>query len=196
MAIFSRRWRSPAEQVVADRLRGVATAGGGHLPHRQLDQGSTGVCRQYRDVCWLGCPYGAYFSTHGDAPAMATGRPRLPAIASEVLYDADRKRATVRDGCATREVNDYSAHVVFPAPDAQFHLVAAAFSDRRWPGGLGSSSGELGHNLMDHHFRVGSADRRIEDQYVRAAPQPILHPAVSRPWGQAPYAGIRKGGRT
>ena len=25
-----------------------------------------------------------------------------------------------------------------------------------WPGGLGSSSGELGHNLMDHHFRAGA----------------------------------------
>jgi len=26
-----------------------------------------------------------------------------------------------------------------------------------WPEGLGSSSGELGHNLMDHHYRVGAA---------------------------------------
>jgi choline dehydrogenase-like flavoprotein len=26
-----------------------------------------------------------------------------------------------------------------------------------WPGGLGSSSGELGHNLMDHHFRAGAS---------------------------------------
>jgi choline dehydrogenase-like flavoprotein len=25
-----------------------------------------------------------------------------------------------------------------------------------WPGGLGSTSGELGHNAMDHHFRVGA----------------------------------------
>ncbi|HRG55137.1 MAG TPA: GMC oxidoreductase, partial [Lacunisphaera sp.] len=25
-----------------------------------------------------------------------------------------------------------------------------------WPGGLGSSSGELGHNAMDHHFRIGA----------------------------------------
>jgi choline dehydrogenase-like flavoprotein len=25
-----------------------------------------------------------------------------------------------------------------------------------WPDGLGSSSGELGHNLMDHHFRCGA----------------------------------------
>jgi glucoside 3-dehydrogenase (cytochrome c) catalytic subunit len=28
-----------------------------------------------------------------------------------------------------------------------------------WPAGLGSSSGELGHNLMDHHFRVGAEGR-------------------------------------
>jgi choline dehydrogenase-like flavoprotein len=26
-----------------------------------------------------------------------------------------------------------------------------------WPDGLGSSSGELGHNVMDHHFRVGAS---------------------------------------
>jgi choline dehydrogenase-like flavoprotein len=26
-----------------------------------------------------------------------------------------------------------------------------------WPGGLGSSSGELGHNLMDHHFELGAS---------------------------------------
>src|SRR5450759_5808679 len=25
-----------------------------------------------------------------------------------------------------------------------------------WQGGLGSSSGELGNNLMDHHFRCGA----------------------------------------
>ena len=25
-----------------------------------------------------------------------------------------------------------------------------------WPDGLGSSSGELGHNVMDHHFRCGA----------------------------------------
>jgi choline dehydrogenase-like flavoprotein len=38
-----------------------------------------------------------------------------------------------------------------------------------WPDGLGSSSGELGHNLMDHHFRVGAAgvvdDPAINDKY-------------------------------
>jgi choline dehydrogenase-like flavoprotein len=28
-----------------------------------------------------------------------------------------------------------------------------------WPDGLGSASGELGHNLMDHHFRVGASGK-------------------------------------
>jgi choline dehydrogenase-like flavoprotein len=37
-----------------------------------------------------------------------------------------------------------------------------------WPDGLGSSSGELGHNLMDHHLGVGAGGRveGYEDKYV------------------------------
>ena len=36
-----------------------------------------------------------------------------------------------------------------------------------WPGGLGSSSGELGHNLMDHHFRCGAEGdlEGLDDKY-------------------------------
>jgi choline dehydrogenase-like flavoprotein len=36
-----------------------------------------------------------------------------------------------------------------------------------WPGGLGSSSGELGHNLMDHHFRCGAEGTMegLDDKY-------------------------------
>jgi choline dehydrogenase-like flavoprotein len=36
-----------------------------------------------------------------------------------------------------------------------------------WPGGLGSSSGELGHNIMDHHLGVGASGmvEGYEDQY-------------------------------
>jgi choline dehydrogenase-like flavoprotein len=37
-----------------------------------------------------------------------------------------------------------------------------------WPEGLGSSSGELGHNIMDHHYNVGAsgAIEGYEDKYV------------------------------
>ena len=36
-----------------------------------------------------------------------------------------------------------------------------------WPDGLGSSSGELGHNIMDHHYNLGASGmvEGFEDQY-------------------------------
>ena len=36
-----------------------------------------------------------------------------------------------------------------------------------WPGGLGSSSGELGHNIMDHHYNLGASGimEGYEDKY-------------------------------
>jgi len=37
-----------------------------------------------------------------------------------------------------------------------------------WPDGLGSSSGELGHNVMDHHLNVGVGGyvEGYEDKYI------------------------------
>jgi choline dehydrogenase-like flavoprotein len=37
-----------------------------------------------------------------------------------------------------------------------------------WPDGLGSSSGELGHNVMDHHFRSGAGGKveGFSDKYT------------------------------
>ncbi len=124
-----------------------------------------GAC-QYRDACWLGCPYGAYFSTQSATlpAAVKTGRLTLKpfAIASEVLYDKDRKRATgvrVLDA-VTDQTTDYRARVVFLCASTlnSTWLLLRSATDV-WPGGLGSSSGELGHNLMDHHFRVGASGR-------------------------------------
>src|SRR3546814_20574674 len=36
-----------------------------------------------------------------------------------------------------------------------------------WPDGLGSSSGELGHHIMDHHFSCGASGtvEGYEDRY-------------------------------
>jgi choline dehydrogenase-like flavoprotein len=118
---------------------------------------------QYRNACWLGCPYGAYFSTQSSTlpAAMATGRLTLKpnSIVTEVLYDRDRKRATgvrVIDA-VTEQATDYSARVIFLCASTlnSTWLLLRSATDI-WPGGLGSSSGELGHNLMDHHFRLGA----------------------------------------
>jgi len=129
---------------------------------------------QYRDMCWNGCPFGAYFSTQSSTlpAAMKTGNLTLRpfSIVKEVIYDKETKKAKgVRIiDAETNEVKEYFAKVVF--------LCASAFNSTWilmnsatdiWPDGLGSSSGELGHNAMDHHFRCGAGGEieGYEDKY-------------------------------
>ena len=129
---------------------------------------------QYRNACWLGCPYGAYFSTQSSTlpAAMKTGRLTLKpwAIVTEVLYDRNAKRATgVRVLDATNnQATDYTARIIFLCASTlnSTWLLMRSATDL-WPGGLGSSSGELGHNLMDHHFRLGASGmiEGMEDKY-------------------------------
>ena len=39
---------------------------------------------------------------------------------------------------------------------------------KQFPNGLGNASGELGHNVMDHHFRTGANGQveGFEDKYI------------------------------
>ncbi len=118
---------------------------------------------QYRNKCSLGCPFGGYFSTQASTlpAAEATGNltVRPWSIVHKLIYDKDSKRATgveVVDG-EDNSVIEYNAKVIFLCASA---LNTASILMRSatdiWPEGLGSSSGELGHNVMDHHFRLGA----------------------------------------
>ena len=129
---------------------------------------------QYRNACWLGCPYGAYFSTQSSTlPAAAkTGKLTLKpwSIVTEILFDKDRKRASgvrVLDA-VTEQTTDYSAKLIFICASTlnSTWLLMRSATDI-WPAGLGSSSGELGHNLMDHHFRCGAQGKLpgLDDKY-------------------------------
>lgn len=118
---------------------------------------------QYRNKCTLGCPFGAYFSTQSSTlpAAMATGNLTLRpfSIVKEIIYDKDTQKAKgVRIiDAETNEVHEYYAKIVFlnaSAMNSTWVLMNSATDI--WDGGLGSSSGELGHNLMDHHFRCGA----------------------------------------
>jgi choline dehydrogenase-like flavoprotein len=190
-----------AEQMVADRLTTKFDAKRRLISSRTANLSQPlpgrGAC-QYRDACWLGCPYGAYFSTQSSTlpAAMKTGRLTLKpfAIVSEVLYDKDRKRASgvrVLDAI-TNQVTDYTAKVVFlcaSALNSTWILLRSATDI--WPGGLGSSSGELGHNLMDHHFRVGAQGRieGLDDKYYYGQrPNPSYIPRYRNLFGdKRPY---------
>ena len=167
------------EEWVADRLRGHFDGRRRIIPGRvaNITQALPGRAPcQYRNACWLGCPYGAYFSTQSSTlpAAMATKRLTLKpfAIVSELLYDRDRRRATgvrVVDAVTEQSI-EYRAPLIFLcASTLNSTWVLMRSATDVWPGGLGSSSGELGHNLMDHHFELGAsgslADRSLDEKY-------------------------------
>ena len=129
---------------------------------------------QFRNKCWLGCPFGGYFSTQSSTlpAAMKTGNltVRPWSIVTKILYDKDKKRATgveVLDA-ENNKTYEYKAKIVFvnaSALNSAWVLMNSATDV--WPDGLGSSSGELGHNIMDHHLGVGASGRveGFDDKY-------------------------------
>ncbi|MES2002913.1 MAG: GMC family oxidoreductase [Bacteroidota bacterium] len=129
---------------------------------------------QFRNKCWLGCPFGAYFSTQSSTlpAAMKTGNLTLRpwSIVTKVLYDKDKKRATgveVLDA-ETNKTYTFNSKIVFlNASTFNSAWIMMNSATDVWPDGLGSSSGELGHNIMDHHLGVGAGGRveGYEDKY-------------------------------
>ena len=129
---------------------------------------------QFRNKCWYGCPFGGYFSTQSSTlpAAMKTGNLTLRpwSIVTKILYDKDTKKATgveVLDA-ETNKTYEYKAKIVFlnaSALNSAWVLMNSATDI--WPDGLGSSSGELGHNVMDHHLGVGASGlvEGYEDKY-------------------------------
>ncbi len=131
---------------------------------------------QFRNRCIRGCPYGGYFSSNSSTLPAAersgnmTLRPN--SIVSEVLYDPDTKKATgvkVID-TNTKETMEFKANVIFLCASAvaSASILMQSKSDR-FPDGLGNDSGELGHNVMDHHFKAGASGKYdgFEDSYYK-----------------------------
>lgn len=130
---------------------------------------------QFRNRCWEGCPYGSYFSTQSSTlpAARATGNitVRPFSIVTKIIYNKDTKKATgveVLD-TETNKTYVYNSKIVFlnaSALNSAWILMNSATDI--WPEGLGSSSGELGHNIMDHHYNLGASGiiEGYEDKYT------------------------------
>jgi choline dehydrogenase-like flavoprotein len=92
-------------------------------------------------------------------------------IVTKILYDKDKKRATgveVLDA-ETKQTYEYKAKIIFlnaSAINSAWVLLNSATDV--WSDGLGSSSGELGHNLMDHHLdvHISGTVEGYEDKYT------------------------------
>ena len=129
---------------------------------------------QYRNRCWLGCPFGAYFSTQSATlpAAIKTGNLTLESdkIVTKIIFDKEKKKATGVEviDAITNKTYQYTAKIIFVCASSfnSTWLLMNSATDI-WPDGLGSSSGELGHNVMDHHFRTGANGRvdGFDDKY-------------------------------
>jgi choline dehydrogenase-like flavoprotein len=79
---------------------------------------------QYRDRCWRGCPFGAYFSTQSSTlpAAMKTGNLTLRpfSIVTKVLYDKDKKKATGVEilDAETNKTYEFKSKIVFVCASA------------------------------------------------------------------------------
>jgi choline dehydrogenase-like flavoprotein len=119
---------------------------------------------QFRNRCWEGCPFGGYFSTQSATLPAATKTGNLTvrpfSIVTKILYDKNTQKAKgveVLDA-ETNKTYEFTSSLVFlnaSALNSAWVLMNSATDV--WPDGLGSSSGELGHNVMDHHYNLGAS---------------------------------------
>lgn len=158
---------------VQEKYKGARLITIGRVANLTVPHNGRGAC-QYRNLCSRGCPFSAYFSTQSSTlpAAMATGNLTLRpfSIVSTLLYDKDKKRATgvrVIDA-ETMEHMEFHSRIIFVNGStlATTHLLLNSASDE-FPDGFGNSSGQLGHNLMDHHFRTGAQGEAegFDDKY-------------------------------
>jgi len=138
----------------------------------------------YRNRCIRGCIFGGYFSSNSSTlpAAERTGNMvlRPNSIVHQITYDDQRKLATgvqIIDAI-THEKIKFSAKIIFCCAStvASTSILLNSKSDR-FPNGLGNDSGELGHNLMDHHFKVGATAEvdGFEDKFYKGKRPASFH---------------------
>lgn len=165
---------------VAEKMDGrVITQGRvAHITGDAVHEGR-GKC-QFRNRCMRGCPFGGYFSSNSSTlpAAERTGNMTLRpnSIAYEIVYDEESKRATgvkVID-TETKEKLFFEAQIIFCcASTVASNAILMQSKSERFPNGLGNDSGELGHNIMDHHLGVGAyalVDEHQDDYYIGRRP--------------------------
>lgn len=155
------------ESKFNDRMMTIGRVANITTPHK----GRAGC--QYRNMCSQGCPFSGYFSSQSSTlpAAAATGNLTLrpDSIVTEVIYDPETKKATgvrILDA-ETREYKEYYAKIVFLCASAIGSAFILMNSTEHFANGMGNASGELGHNIMDHHLGVGASGSfdGFEDKY-------------------------------
>ena len=147
----------------------------GRTAHLTQPMGNRGTCLS-RDRCMRGCPYGAYFSSLSSTLPAAEATNNLTirpySIVTEIVYNKETQKASsvrIKDG-ETGETHEYFAKIIFcNASTLGTAQILLNSTSERFPNGLGNDSGELGHNVMDHHFRLGASGTSdlFQDEYYK-----------------------------
>lgn len=132
-----------------------------------------GPC-QARNNCFRGCSYGAYFSSNSATLPAAKRTGNLTMIhdlaVHKLEYDPQTKRVTGIKGVntVTNEGVSITARTVFlNASTIPTSMILLNSKSDAMPNGLANSSGQVGHNLMDHII-CGRAEGHMsgnEDKY-------------------------------
>jgi choline dehydrogenase-like flavoprotein len=180
MNCIEKHVRQKLAEHYTDRVLTIGRTVNLTVPH-----GGRGQCMA-RNLCRRGCPYGAYFSSNAVTlpAAEKTGKLTLRphSIVHTLLYNKEKKRASgVRIiDAQTKETMEFYGKVIFLCASTMGTTGILLNSvNRSLPDGLGNTSGQLGHNVMDNHFQVGAYGEfdGFEDQYYKGRrPVDVLVP--------------------
>jgi choline dehydrogenase-like flavoprotein len=118
----------------------------------------------YCGVCHRGCITGSYFSSLSSTlpAAQKTGRLTIRpySVVHSLIFDPASRRVTgirVIDA-QTKAPLEFKARIVFLcASTLESARILLNSATPEFPNGLANSSGELGHNIMDHHMGAGAS---------------------------------------
>ncbi|HVZ98885.1 MAG TPA: GMC family oxidoreductase [Caulobacterales bacterium] len=159
--------RFPGRKLIMGRVAHLTQ------PTEEQDALGRGQC-QYRDFCYRGCSFGAYFSAlSATLPAAErTGNLTIvtDAIGHSVLHDPATGRAIgVRVIDAnTKQGRTYTARIVFLCASAiGTAQILLNSQSEHFPTGIANRSDQVGRNLMDHisGIRASGTVQGFEDRY-------------------------------
>jgi choline dehydrogenase-like flavoprotein len=122
----------------------------------------------YCGICHRGCITQSYFSSLNSTlpAAQKTGRLTLRpySVARNLIFDTNTRRVTgvrVVDAQSKSEL-EFKGRIIFLcASTLESTRILLNSATPEFPNGLANSSGELGHNLMDHHMGAGASGRML-----------------------------------
>lgn len=127
-----------------------------------------------RNICYRGCPFGAYFSSNSSTLpwAQRTGKLTLrpDSVVHSIIYDEKKGKATgvrVIDA-KTNAATEYFASIIFVnAACLNSNLILLNSTSSRFPNGLGNDNGLLGKYIAFHNYRgnIYADIEGFEDKY-------------------------------